>query len=334
MSHSACKPVAASVLGQRLEGPEDIRRINALVRRQSFDLLQADHVLSGIDIALWDLLGRRAQAPVWALLGQRQAYAKTPYASVLFGDSPQETLDKGRAAVAAGFRAVKFGWGPYGRSVAADRDQVVAAREGIGAEALLLVDAGTVFGEDVEAAAARLDAVEAVGATWLEEPFAAGAVGAYGALARRCRTVKLAGGEGSHDPFGARTLMEHGGIGYVQIDTGRIGGITSAFDVALEAAARGVQYVNHTFTTSLALSASLQPYAGLADHALCEVPVEATALARSLTRTPLVPDPDGLLRPPAAPGLGLDVDLAAVCRYLVDVELRVKGQVLYRTPTP
>ena len=54
MSHSACKPVSASVLGQRLENAEDIRRINALVRAQSFDVLQADHTLSGIDIALWD----------------------------------------------------------------------------------------------------------------------------------------------------------------------------------------------------------------------------------------------------------------------------------------
>src|SRR5207302_6154754 len=47
MSHSACKPVSASVLGQRLDSAEDIRRINALVRAQSFDLLQADHTLSG-----------------------------------------------------------------------------------------------------------------------------------------------------------------------------------------------------------------------------------------------------------------------------------------------
>ena len=64
MSHSACKPVQASVLGQSLESVADIRRIGDLVRTDSLDLLQADHTLSGIDIALWDLLGRRFGEPV------------------------------------------------------------------------------------------------------------------------------------------------------------------------------------------------------------------------------------------------------------------------------
>src|SRR5437899_9354405 len=59
MSHSACKAVSASVLGQGLNDPGDIPRINALVRRNSFDLLQTDHTLSGIDVALWDLLGKK-----------------------------------------------------------------------------------------------------------------------------------------------------------------------------------------------------------------------------------------------------------------------------------
>src|SRR6266705_6256619 len=91
MSHSACKPVSASVLGQRLENAEDIRRINAVVRAQSFDLLQADHTLSGIDIALWDLLGKKLDQPVWRLLGYRRAFPKTAYASQLFGDDPAAT---------------------------------------------------------------------------------------------------------------------------------------------------------------------------------------------------------------------------------------------------
>src|SRR5438445_13028949 len=115
MSLSACKPVSASVLGQRLESAEDIRRINALVRAKSFDLLQADHTLSGIDIALWDLLGKKLGEPVWHLLGYDRAYPKRAYASQLFGDDPQETLRRAQAVARAGFRAAKFGWGPYGR---------------------------------------------------------------------------------------------------------------------------------------------------------------------------------------------------------------------------
>src|SRR3954469_5042441 len=68
MSHSACKPVAASVIGQQLANVADIGRIGDLVRANSLDLLQADHTLSGIDMAMWDLLGRRLGEPVYRLL--------------------------------------------------------------------------------------------------------------------------------------------------------------------------------------------------------------------------------------------------------------------------
>ncbi|MBA3415685.1 MAG: mandelate racemase/muconate lactonizing enzyme family protein, partial [Chloroflexia bacterium] len=148
MSHSACKPVRASVLGQELETTADIARIGDLVREHSLDLLQADHALSGIDMAMWDLLGRRRGEPVWRLLGIARPEPRLPYASVLFGDEPGETLAKAKAIRTEGYRAAKFGWGSYGRGgVAADADQVAAAREGLGPDGVLLIDAGTVWGE-------------------------------------------------------------------------------------------------------------------------------------------------------------------------------------------
>jgi L-alanine-DL-glutamate epimerase-like enolase superfamily enzyme len=74
MSHSACKPVQSSVLGQTLDSVADVTRIGDLVRANSLDLLQADHILSGIDMAMWDLLGKRLNEPVYALLGYKQVY--------------------------------------------------------------------------------------------------------------------------------------------------------------------------------------------------------------------------------------------------------------------
>ncbi len=334
MSHSACKPVAASVIGQRLDAPADIGRIGDAVRAASLDLLQAEHMLSGIDIALWDLIGRHLGEPVWRLLGYPRAYPKRPYSSVLFGDTPAQTLVKARSARAAGFTAAKFGWGPYGRgTVADDRDQVVAAREGLGADGILLIDAGTVWGEDVAAAALRLEALRECRTTWLEEPFHTGALHAYAALAKRSAPVALAGGEGSHNQHMARHLIDHGGVGFIQIDTGRIGGITPAKAVADHALAAGVTYVNHTFTSTLSLCASLQPYAGIEGHEICELPTEPKALSLRLTRERLMPGGDGLLRLPESPGLGVTPDPAVIREYLVDTEIRVAGEVLYRTPS-
>lgn len=333
MSHSACKPVSASVLGRSIEGPDDIRALTRVVRRQSFDLLQADHTLAGVDMALWDLLGRRRGEPAWKLLGWPRAFPKTAYASQLFGDRPAETWRKARAVRDSGFRAAKFGWGPFGMNLADDEAHVRAAREGLGPEAALLVDAGTIWGGDVAAAALRLPVLEECGVLWLEEPFASGALGAYRDLGGRMRGgVKTAAGEGAHEPFMARNLIEFGGVGYIQIDAGRIGGITSAHEIALHAEARGVTYVNHTFTTPLALSGSLQPYAGLAAHHLCEYPVEASPLASRLTRESLSVDGEGRVHPPDRPGLGMTPDPATIGRYLRQVEIRIEGRILYSSP--
>ena len=333
MSHGACRPVAASVLGRQVDGPDDIAAIAADVAYYSMDLLQAPHTWSGIEMALWDLLGRARGEPVWKLLGHRQAHPKTPYASLLFGDTPQQTLERGRDALRRGFRAAKFGWGPIGQgSAAQDAEHFFAAREALGPDGILLVDVGQVFGEDVARAAERLDALEQAGAVWLEEPFHAHALQAYGELSRQCRNVRLAGGEGAHNAAMALHLLDYGGVGFLQIDCGRVGGIGPARRLAEVAAARGVTYVNHTFTSHLALSASIQPYAGLADHTICEYPAAPKALAVELTRNHLTPGADGLVRLPDSPGLGMEIDPEAVRRYQVDVEIRVGGRIVHATP--
>jgi L-alanine-DL-glutamate epimerase-like enolase superfamily enzyme len=334
MSHSACKPVTASVIGQSLDSLEDIARIGDLVRENSLDLLQADHTLSGIDMAMWDLMGKRLDAPVYELLGYTSAYPKTPYASQLFGDTPQETLEKGRRVRAQGYKAAKFGWGPYGKgTVEDDAAHVFAAREGLGPDGVLLIDAGTIWKDDIEAARPRLQALRACGVVWLEEPFLSGALESYRELAAIAGDVRLAGGEGCHNYHMARQMIDYADLGYIQIDAGRIGGITVAKQVADYAQRKGVTYVNHTFTSHLALSASLQPFAGLAKDTICEYPVEPQALAVDLTREHIVPDGDGSIHVPDRPGLGITPNLQAIKQYLVDVEIRVGGEVLYATPT-
>ena len=333
LSHGSCQPVKDSVLGQKLNTREDIQRISQLVAYQSMDLLQAAHTYSGIEMALWDLLGKSLNEPVWTLLGYKNSYPKTPYFSVLFGDEPAITLERAKESRQKGFQAAKFGWGPIGTGTASeDREHFQAAREGLENDGILLVDTGQIFGDDVEKASQRIKAMEEANVLWFEEPFHAHALKEYGELAKRSRKIKIAGGEGAHHSSMAKHLIDFGKIGYVQIDCGRIGGISPAKLVADHAVASGVTYVNHTFTSHLALSASLQPYAGLKNHEICEYPGQPKSLALAITKTHLEPDKNRQVRAPEKPGLGIDINLEGLTNYMVDVSIEVNGRSLYRTP--
>src|SRR5262249_13827354 len=100
------------------------------------------HAISGIDIALWDLLGHATGQPVGRLLGGRHRERVRPYASILM-QQPEPLADQLRVIKAQGFRAFKIGWGPFGHGDAKSDEAIVrAAREAVGADSSLMVDAG------------------------------------------------------------------------------------------------------------------------------------------------------------------------------------------------
>src|SRR3954468_6343134 len=100
------------------------------------------HAISGIDIALWDLLGQASNQPIGRLLGGRYRERVQPYASILM-QAPKPLADHLRAIKAQGFRAFKIGWGPFGRNNSRMDESIIgAAREAVGSDSLLMVDAG------------------------------------------------------------------------------------------------------------------------------------------------------------------------------------------------
>ena len=335
LSHSGCHPVIDSVLGAPLNDPSDIAKVYQSVRKNSFyGLLQSDLLISGIEIAMWDCLGRAKSEPIWRLLGYQKSYPKLPYASVLFGDTAQETKQKALALKQAGFKAVKFGWGPFGTTtVQADAEHIFAARDGIGDDGYLMIDAGTVFKEDVEAAAARLPALHEANVYWYEEPFDGYAISSYAQLSARTPKVALAGGEGAHNAYQGKQLIDDGKVGFIQIDAGYVGGISNAYQIAQYANKKGVKYVNHTFTSQSALSSSLQSFAGLAESDISEYPMEPKLLCQELTTNRIELDKNGMISAPDKPGTGMDINLDAVKKYLVQTQIEVGGKTLYRTPS-
>jgi len=329
MSHGNIINIRESLLGERLESPDDIRCLHAKVRRQGLDIEQIDHAYSAADIALWDALGKQLGEPVYRLLGNAVAYPKLPYASVLFGDTPDETKRIAEELSLQGYRAAKFGWGPMGKFGADfDRDLVAAARKGMGPAGEVMVDAGVAWGTDYETAYERACAFAEFEPTWLEEPLAPDAIDAYAELTKRKPPVPIAAGEGGNRFRTAQDILENGGVNFIQIDVGRIGGITPARDVVALAKDRGAVYVNHTFKSHLSLAASFHVFAGEADFRYLEYPAAASDLARRLVSNPLVPGAGGLVRLHGGPGLGVDVDLGVVRQYLQPTKIVMAGKTL------
>ncbi|MCY3549621.1 MAG: mandelate racemase/muconate lactonizing enzyme family protein [Candidatus Poribacteria bacterium] len=329
MSHGNIINIRTSLMGETLESPDDVVRLSEKTFRNGLDIQQIAHAYSGAEIALWDLVGQKLRKPVYRLLAEMSgtsdvAHPKLPYASVLFGDTPEETYHIAAELRLQGYRAAKFGWGPMGKfGEANDIALVHAVREGMGAEARIMVDAGVVWGTDHQTAYQRAEAFAQFSPTWLEEPLSPDAVDAYGALTQRGPSIPIAAGEGSNTYRMAEDLIVNGGIQFVQIDAGRIGGIMPSFRVRQLAEQCNIQYVNHTFKSHLSLAAALHVFATHPDFSLLEYPAAGSELSQRLVADPFSVESDGMVRVKELPGLGVRVDTAAIRPYLAPVRIEV-----------
>ena len=329
MSHGNIINIRASLIGETLAGPDDVLRLSEKTLRNGLDIQQIQHAYSGAEIALWDVVGQHLNEPIYRLLAEMSgtsstAHPKLPYASVLFGDTPEATYRIATRLREQGYSAAKFGWGPMGKfGETNDIALVRAAREGMGTAAQIMIDAGVVWGSDHETAYQRAEAFSQFSPTWLEEPLAPDAVDAYKALTRRNPSVRIAAGEGSNTYRMAEDIIIHGGIEFVQIDAGRIGGIMPSFEVRQLAEQHGIQYVNHTFKSHLSLAAALHVFATNPDFSLLEYPAAGSELSQRLVAEPFPVDSDGLVRVKELPGLGVRVDTESIRPYLAPVRIEV-----------
>ena len=339
MSHGNIINIRSSLIGETLDGPDDVVRLSEKVLRNGLDIQQIQHAYSGAEIALWDVVGQQLDKPVYRLLAEMSetpdiAHPKLPYASVLFGDTPEVTYHVAVGLREQGYRAAKFGWGPMGKfGEANDIALVRAAREGMGAEAQIMIDAGVVWGVDHETAYRRAEAFAQFSPTWLEEPLSPDAIDAYGALTQKHPSVRIAAGEGSNTYRMAEDLIVHGGVDFVQIDAGRIGGIMPSFQVRQLAEQHSIQYVNHTFKSHLSLAASLHVFATNPDFDLLEYPAAGSKLSQCLVTEPFPVESDGTVRVKELPGLGVSVDTEAIRPYLAPVRIDVGADTVF-TQTP
>ena len=274
------------------------------------------HAISGIDIALWDILGQTTRQPIARLLGGCYRERVRPYASLLM-EEPAALADHLRAVAAQGFRAFKIGWGPFGRkSAAVDEAIVKAARDAIGREALLMVDAGAsdaFWPQGYKWALRTADMLASYDVHWFEEPLAPDALADYIELRRHAR-LPIAGGEVLTRRQAFQPWLEGRAFDIVQPDVTKVGGISEERRIAWMAREHGIRFIPHGWNTAVGLAADLQLAAAFPDTDLVEY-LTGSQFIDEIAAEPWRLDADGMLPIPQAPGLGLRLNPDAVARY-------------------
>lgn len=278
------------------------------------------HTISGIDLALWDILGKALSMPVGRLLGGCYRRRVRPYCSLLM-DEPSRMADTIAPHREKGFTAFKIGWGPFGRvgSAAADEAIVAAARDAAGGDAQLLVDAGASdahWPHGLKWALRTADMLKDYGVGWFEEPLRPDAIDDFCHL-RLASPVAIAGGEVLTRRQSFLPWLSRGAFDIVQPDVTKVGGLSEQRRIAWMAGEFGVKYIGHGWNTAIGLAADLQMAAALPDSDMVEYIAESPYLD-GLLEEPFTLDAEGCLTIPELPGLGVSIDPDKVARYTPD----------------
>ena len=202
--------------------------------------------ISAVDIALWDILGKSAQQPVYRLLGGRTKSRIPVYASRLYSVELGELAVEAKRYKEEGYRAMKlrFGWGPSDGAQGMQRNVALVrtVRESVGDGIDVMADA--YMGWTLDYAKRMLPLLEPFHLRWLEEPVIPDDIHGYAELKAYGR-IPIAGGEHEFTLFGFRELLEARALDYIQFDTNRVGGITQARKIAALAEAHSVPVIPH-----------------------------------------------------------------------------------------
>jgi len=301
------------------ENPLEPERVSEKLRAHTFWLGRGGtitHTISGIDIALWDILGKVTGQPVGRLLGGRYRDRVRPYASILMQE-PEPLADRLKEIHAQGFRAFKIGWGPFGRhSHRLDEQIVKAARDAIGSESLLMVDAGAsdaFWSQGYKWARRTAKMLADYDVFWFEEPLCPDNLPDY-ALLRRNSPLLIAGGEVLTRRQSFIPWLQGRALDIVQPDVTKVGGISEERRIAWMAEENGIRFIPHGWNTALGLAADLHLTSAM-QHADMVEYLTGSPFIDDIVATKWKLDEDGMLRVPDGPGLGISLDFDSLERH-------------------
>ena len=279
-------------------------------------------VISGVDLALWDLCARRAGLPLFRLLGGRQARLPV-YAS---GINPEGALAVVQRKHAQGYRAFKL---KIGFDDAQDLANLAALRSWLGPEAALMADVNQAW--DLSHALAMLPRLAPYGLAWLEEPLRtdssqtdwqqlrsqlhaqpqAQAQAQTPAPSQPSPRIPLAAGENLMGAARFAQALDSQAFGVLQPDIAKWGGISGCWPVIQAILAQGTRFCPHYLGAGIGLMASAHVLAAAGGDGMLEVDANDNLL-RSLLAPPFAQVEDGCITLAETPGIGVTPDIAAL----------------------
>ncbi len=278
------------------------------------------HTISGIDMALWDILGQVTGQPIWRLLGGKYRDRIQPYASMLMVE-PAQMADRLLAARARGFRAFKIGWGPFGRRTPSIDEAIIrASREAIGPDDHLMVDAGgsdAFWPHGYKWALETARMLRDYNVTWFEEPLRPDDLEGYIELTRHS-PVPIAAGEVLTRRQSFLPWIERRAVDYLQPDVTKVGGLTEQHRIGQYADDHNILVVPHGWNTGVGLIADLHLSAAAGTARFVEYLTPEPYL-EDLFETPPQLDADGFLAIPTGPGYGVTWSRAGIQRLAREI---------------
>jgi L-alanine-DL-glutamate epimerase-like enolase superfamily enzyme len=311
MSHGTCYGLREILVGQ---DPLDIEQIWESMYRKTLYYGRHGavvHAMSGVDMALWDILGKASRKPVHKLLGGSFCEDVRAYASMLMPSTVPEVQESVRRYVEQGFTAVKLGYGPLGKDVKKDVTLAAAAKEAAGKDVEVMIDIGHGYSLKMALQAAR--EFEQLGIYWMEEPLPPDDFEDYRRLCDST-SLRIAAGEQDVGRWVFRRLIWYCRLDVIQPDISRVGGLTEAKRIAYMAHDANRPCVPHAFRTGVLVAACLHLIAAIPNSLFLEFSVTESPLRREILTEPFRVV-GGRVAVPQKPGLGIEINEATVKKY-------------------
>lgn len=300
--------IAPALLGQAIDSPATmLKSVERYFLALGHTKGPAREAISGVDIALWDLVARRAEKPLYSYLGADLRPIETYVSPIPFLPHPDATATAA-TRVADGFGAVKM---KIGREPSEDLEHINAARDALSPGTDLMLDANCAY--TLTQALWLAERLEPLDICWLEEPLRPDDHAGLRTLIA-ASAVPIAGGENEFTPDDIATLVEHDGLKIVQPNISRVGGVSALLELDHMLARSDCKIAPHGVGGSITVAASLHTCLALKHFSIFEVNQLPNPLRDELG-TPALRDAGGHLTPPSGPGHGSAVPEASVAAY-------------------